>query len=125
MMKLFEILPNRPLTNIDLIEFAKKIKIPNFRGVYMRDAMPKKIKTYEKGIINLDNSTGAGSHWTAYKKFKNKIIYFDSFGNLQPPLEVMQYFKSKEPVKILYNYNRFQKFNTFFCGHLCLLFLYK
>lgn len=107
------------------MELVKKLKIPNFRGVYMRDAMPKKIKIYEKGIINLDNSTGGGSHWTAYKKFKNIITYFDSFGNLQPPLEVMQYFKSSGPVKILYNYNRFQNFNTIYCGHLCLRFLYK
>lgn len=90
----------------------------------MRNGMPKKIRLQnEKGIINLDNSTGGGTHWTAYKKINNKITYFDSFGNLQPPVEVMQYFKSNGPVKIVYNYNRFQKFNTFFCGHLCLMFL--
>ena len=30
-------IPNKPLTNYELIYYAEKLKIPNFRGVYMRD----------------------------------------------------------------------------------------
>lgn len=90
----------------------------------MRDNLPKKIrKTQEKGIINLDSINGPGTHWTAYKKTNNVIIYFDSFGNLRPPKELMQYFNSSGPCKTLYNYNVYQKFNSFNCGHLCLQFL--
>ena len=28
------VLPNKPLTNFELIEAAKKLNIPNFRGVF-------------------------------------------------------------------------------------------
>lgn len=89
----------------------------------MRDRLPKTIRKYERGIINLDSMEGLGTHWTAYKKLKGKVVYFDSFGNLRPPTEVLRYFTSKEPCKIMYNYNMYQKFNTDICGHLCLKFL--
>lgn len=103
------------------------MKIPHFRGVYMRDTLPKKISpAYERGIINLDNCNGTGTHWTAYKKTRNRVVYFDSFGNLRPPLEVIHYFKSNgHDVKVIFNYNVYQNFNTYNCGHLCLEFLNK
>jgi hypothetical protein len=37
-------LPNRALTNIDLAQYAKKLKILYFRGVFMRDTLPKNPK---------------------------------------------------------------------------------
>lgn len=89
----------------------------------MLDGLPNKINKYERGIINLDCINGTGTHWTAYKKMGSKVIYFDSFGNLHPPIEVLQYFNSNGPCKILYNYNNYQKYNTYNCGHLCLEFL--
>lgn len=89
----------------------------------MRDNLPKKVKKYERGIVNLDSVNGSGTHWTAYKKINEKVIYFDSFGNLLPPVELIDYFNSNGPCKILYNYNIYQSFNTFNCGHLCLKFL--
>ena len=36
------VLPNKPLTNFELIDAAKKLNIPNFRGVFLRDTLPKK-----------------------------------------------------------------------------------
>lgn len=118
-----ESLPKRPLSNIDLMKYAKLWSIPNFRGVFMRDSLPYKIRQYERGIINLDSIYGSGTHWTAYKKNKNKIVYFDSFGNLRPPIEVISYFNSNGGCNILYNYNIFQSFDSYNCGHLCLKFL--
>ena len=53
-------------------------------------------------------------------KRKNNVVYFDSFGNLKPPLELKEYFK---PAKINYNYQGYQQFDTFICGNLCLKFL--
>ena len=35
-------LPNIALSNVDLIEAAKKLNINNFRGVFLRDELPKK-----------------------------------------------------------------------------------
>lgn len=67
------------------------MSIPHFRGVFMRDTLPKKSKTNECWIINHDSVQSTGTHWTALAKIGNKAWYFDSFGNLLPPLEVKLY----------------------------------
>lgn len=89
----------------------------------MRNELPKKILEIECGIVNLgstnDLHTCNGSHWVTYYKNKNLNIYFDSFGNTQPPNELIKYFGSDN---ILYNYNSYQK-DGIICGHLCLAFL--
>lgn len=105
---------------MDLLEFSKKLKIPHFRGVFMKNMLPKRPHYRERAIVNLDNSTGPGTHWVAYKKLGNDVIYFDSFGDLQPPLELMIYLNVN---KVKYNYIKYQNFDTFNCGHLCLQFL--
>lgn len=119
-------LPRHPLTNIDLLKYAKLLELPHFRGVFMRNKLPKKIKKYETGIINLDNNMGEGTHWTAYVKDNKHIDYFDSFGNLRPPIEVISYFFSDgSRNKIKYNYDKYQSYNSFTCGQLCLRFIYN
>jgi len=35
------VLPNEPLSNFQLIDAAKQLNIKNFRGVYLRDELPK------------------------------------------------------------------------------------
>jgi hypothetical protein len=87
----------------------------------MKDALPSKPHVNEMAIVNLDNSFGRGTHWVCYKKQGSIVKYFDSFGNLPPPVELHRYFG--RGVRILYNYPRFQKTNSVICGHLCLLFL--
>ena len=32
---------DKPLTNFELESYAKELDIPNFRGVFMRDDLPK------------------------------------------------------------------------------------
>lgn len=92
----------------------------------MRDTLPDKILSVEAGIVNLDSNSGRGTHWTAYVKNKTSIKYFDSFGNLKPPIELIKYFHSNGRVlEIKYNYDRYQSLNAFNCGHLCLMFLYN
>lgn len=119
-------LPRRALTNIDLMKYSKKLKLPNFRGVFMRDELPLRIKQTECGIVNLDSKRNEGSHWTAYVKKQNEIAYFDSMGNLRPPIELVKYFNSDgSSNKIFYNYDTYQNPNAYNCGHLCLEFLYK
>lgn len=86
----------------------------------MRDTLPSVPRKYESAIVNLDSHTGGGTHWVSYKKRDNKVYYFDSFGNLAPPLELLRYFGDCE---IYYNYKRKQNFNSVVCGHLCLKFL--
>lgn len=89
----------------------------------MRDDLPKsKPWRNESAIINLDSKENQGTHWTCYRKRANKVYYFDSFGNLQPPIELKRYLRGCD---IFYNFNREQNYNTNICGHLCLNFLYK
>lgn len=94
--------------------------IPFFRGVYMRDELPKYPLSKECGIINLDSSTKSGSHWVAYAKYHKNIIYFDSYGNLKPPKEFTTYVGNSN---IKYNNENVQQNHPFNCGHLCLQFL--
>lgn len=86
----------------------------------MRNTLPRKPKKNETAIVNLDSTRGRGTHWVCYKKYGNTVQYFDSFGDLRPPLEMMEYFKG---CAVIYNYDRKQKLNTVVCGHLCLEFL--
>ena len=112
------VLPNKPLSNIELLEAARKLKIPNFRGVSLRDILPKKPKKKECGILNLDDTTGSGTHWVAWYKNGTEKKYFDSYG-LQPPNELVDYLHSP----ILYNTEQIQPYDQVFCGHLCLYVL--
>lgn len=115
------IISNKALTNEELINYAQCLNIPFFRGVFMKDKLPPKIMKNETGIVNLDNASGPGTHWVCYKKLFNTVYYFDSFGNLPPPQELLHYFR---PAKnVFYNFNRQQPDNTEVCGHLCLEFL--
>ena len=52
------ILPNVPLSNFQMLDVAKELKIKNMRGVFVRDELPKRPKKVECGILNLDNSQG-------------------------------------------------------------------
>lgn len=119
-------LPNRALTNIDLYAHAKRLKIPHFRGVFMRDDLPNLVRATECGIVNLDNKKNPGTHWCAYlKRGKSGALYFDSFGNLQPPKEMVKYLSSRrDGSSIKYNHQQFQTYDSENCGHLCLSFLH-
>ena len=87
----------------------------------MRNALPKNgPRKNESAIVNLDDKDGPGTHWVAYKKNRNNVIYFDSFGNLRSPEDFVKYLGVN---KIKYNHERFQDYDTFICGHLCLKFL--
>ena len=112
------VLPNKPLSNLELLEAARKLKIPNFRGVSLRDALPTTPKKKECGILNLDDTTGLGTHWVAWYKNGTEKKYFDSYG-LQPPNELVDYLAPP----ILYNTERVQPYDQVFCGHLCLYVL--
>jgi len=96
------------------------MKIPHFIGVFSRDKLPLRIKHRELAVVNLDFEIGTGTHWVAYKKIAKQVKYYDSFGNLPPPLELQKYFNG---CNIKYNYDRHQKYNTTNCRNLCLQFL--
>jgi len=109
-------------TNVQLEELARRMHIPFFRGVFMRNNLPiSGIRRNENGIVNLDNFEGPGTHWVAYAKRGDRVVYFDSFGNLRPPKELVKYFGNVS--KIEYNHTSYQNYNQSICGQLCLRFL--
>ena len=112
-------LPNKPLSNIELLEASKRLNIKNFKGVFLRDTLPKNTVKLECGILNLDSSFGNGTHWVAWYKKNKEKYYFDSYG-IQPPTELVNYLKSP----ILYTTEKIQQGNQVFCGHLCLYVLF-
>ena len=107
------IIENKALSNHELIEYIKQLKIKHFRGVFMRDDLSKKKRTKECGIVNLVDSLSDGTHWVCY--FNH--YYFDSYG-LPPPLEIVEYLGEN----LEYNIYQIQKSGQI-CGHLCLYFL--
>ena len=56
-------LPNKPLSNLEISDIANKLSLCGFRGVFLRYTFPKKTKLNECGILNLDSSSGDGTHW--------------------------------------------------------------
>ena len=112
------VLLNKPLSYLEIIDAAKKLSLYGFRGVFLRDTVPKNAKLHECNILNLDSSSGDGTHWVVwFTKGKDKF-YFDSYG-VQPPSELIVYIKSP----IFCNSERVQQNCEVFCGHLCLFAL--
>ena len=117
------------LTNIELEKYASELKIPHFRGVYMKDTLPTRPpQKTECGIVNMNKMSQAGSHWVCYAKFPHSVsIYFDSFGQnvleeVKRYLKTEREFKNNSPV-IARNTDVVQRINTHVCGHLCLFVL--
>ena len=46
------ILQNKPLSNLEIIDAAKRLSLNGFRGVFLRDSLPTKTKLNECGILN-------------------------------------------------------------------------
>ena len=111
-------LPYKSLSNFDLEDAVKKLKILCFRGVFLLDTIPTKPNKKECGIVNFDKSGGSGTHWVAWYKNGKTKIYFDSYG-IQPPTEVIRYLGKS----INYNTDQIQPRGEVFCGHLCLYVL--
>lgn len=118
------------MTDTEIRKYVKKLKIKYFRDVFMRDTLPRSLPfKKECGIINIDSSKSIGSHWVAYFKDNYNVFYFDSFGDLQPFQEFINYIirnkrgNDNDKYNIYYNYTRHQKFDTVICGQLCLIFL--
>jgi hypothetical protein len=121
---------NVPLTNYDILKYVKDLKIPCFKGVFMRNEL-KKCKPLNKecGIMNFNTSNESGSHWVCWVKKDKKRIYFDSFGQ-NMPIELERYLKSNSELKnkklcIKRNHIVVQHINTVECGTLCLYVLYS
>ena len=111
-------LPNKRLSNFELEDATRRLKIPSFRGFFLLDTLPKKPNKKECGIVNFDKSGRHGTHWVAWYENGKTKIYFDSYG-VQPPIEVVRYLGKP----IYYNTDQVQPAGEVFCGDLCLYVL--
>jgi hypothetical protein len=100
------------LSNLNLVDLAMKLKLP-LLDVCSKDKLPKtRVGSY---IVNLENSTGGGTHWVLVKVFPGKeAIYFDSFG-LSPPEEIVRFVKH-----FAMNNREIQDYSASTCGYFCL-----
>ncbi|KAG5324763.1 PO14 protein, partial [Pseudoatta argentina] len=79
-------------SNYMKLQLANRMRILYFRGIFTRTTLPVEgVRQNENGIVNLDNAERPGLHWVAYAKRRNRVVYFDSFGNFRPPKELEQY----------------------------------
>lgn len=105
-----------------------------FRGVFTVDLLPKKMKNFENGIINLDISTGSGTHWVCYYNDKNNnfVEYFDPFGEYEYkgmklkneiiPEKIVKYLKTSRK-EIRYNSSFLQQPESVKCGYYCMKYI--
>ena len=117
-------LPQKTMSDSDIMEYVSISSIPNFRGVMMRDELPIKPLKIECGVLNLNTHDQRGSHWVCWFKQENERYYFDSFGE-PPPLELLRYLKTPEEFKsnapvIRRSAVIVQHFGSNECGSLCL-----
>jgi len=112
----------KPLSNIDIEHIMSNVK--SFKGVYPKDKL-KSVKKFKDGsmVINLDDSSGQGTHWVCVNIDSTKPYteYYDSFG-LSPPKEIVQFLnKYKKPIK--YQDDQLQNDKSVLCGYYCCDYL--
>ena len=77
-----------------ILNFKVFMKIHKLNNNTMNESQLQKIYNYniyprgskiisDKGLVNIDNGSMGGSHWTCFIVKNNKSYYFDSFG-VQP-----------------------------------------
>ena len=118
-------IPDKALTNFELLEYCKQLNIKTLRGVFARDSLPAYPNRNECGIVNFNTSSEPGSHWVCYFKTGKNRIYFDSYGQITP-YEVQKYLKTQSEIDkqvIKRNTEIVQPTGTQICGHLCLYVL--
>lgn len=116
------------LTNVELMDMAKRMDIPLEPPVFKSKLADMKLKYNRFYIINLedeydpDGTKNSGTHYTCFQvnKYKNdKIegVYFDPYG-VAPPTDVDEFVGFKIP----YNKKQVQGSLNNACGWFCLAF---
>lgn len=109
------------VSNIYINDLMKKISC-SFRGTFSKDNIPTFEEESFSVIVNLSKEGETGTHFVALFVLKNKIWYFDSFGNLQSDSIIKKYLKRYKK-RILYTENQIQHPLSFLCGFFCISFI--
>ena len=109
-----------PMSNFDLLEWCKYLKIP-IKNVLSRDETVPHNHKLGLFIYNLEPSYMSGSHWVATYVKDNVINYFDSFG-MPPFQEILDHAKERNLI-LLHQDQQIQNLYTTTCGFFSLYFL--
>jgi len=109
-----------PLSNFDLLDWCKCLKIP-INNVLSRDRTVPHNHKQAIFIYNLEPSYMSGPHWISTYVRDGVINYFDSFG-LPPFQEVADHAKKKN-LTLLHQNQQIQNLKSTTCGYFCLYFL--
>jgi len=96
----------------------------NFIGVFSADKIPDiYLKHRQSLIINLSKSKERGSHFIAFKKINNDLLYFDSLCTFILPLEVRDFISNQKDINLIYNKKPIQHIESTYCGYYCIGFI--
>ena len=108
------------MSNFDLLEWCKYLKIP-INNVLSRDQRLPNSHKLGLFIYNLEPHYMSGSHWVATYVKDNVINCFDSFG-MPPFQEILDHAKARN-LTLLHQNQQIQNLYTTTCGFFCLYFL--
>ena len=99
-----------------------------FKGAFPCDQIPKFPDNEYSVIINVDNSTLNGSHWTALSIRGNNAYYFDSFGRFYDNNSFPADYKENLSricidKKIVFNKKLLQGLHSNTCGEFCIYYI--
>jgi len=108
-------------SDTDLIEMAKSLKIPFFKGVLMNDEINNIKRTKNINFIAgyCDTNEPGVTHWIAVIIRNNINYFFDSYGNDMP--DTIREFLGPNVTRSTY---QIQNYNTYACGQLSILVIY-
>jgi hypothetical protein len=104
--------------------YKRLSKSPGFVGVFSVDKLPRQLPDDScGGVINLDVSTGQGTHWVAFFKDKGGgAEYFDPLGDT-PPQRIESFLIRHSPMGVTYNRVPYQSERSILCGNFCIFYL--
>ena len=109
-----------PMSNFDLLDWCKYLKIP-IKNVLSRDQTVPHQHKLALFIYNLEPHYMSGSHWVTTYVRNGTINYFDSFG--MPPFQELVNHAKEKNLNLLRQNQQIQNLYTTTCGYFCLYFL--
>lgn len=106
---------------------SNKITRPYFLGCFPIDCLPD-VNRFEHVkfslVVNLDKSTGPGTHWCAIFFNKGKMYYFDSFGRPPSSKYLRKWFRNFVS-KVYFNKIKHQDIMSTRCGGFCCWLIFE
>src|SRR5207244_2885540 len=85
------------LNSEEVNNYGKKLNMNFYKPHCMLDELVGKAESRESRVVNLDKSSGPGTHYVCYYRFGNNKIFYDSFG-LTLPIKIQKYIINKKTI---------------------------